>query len=186
MRAVRDGVAVRSSPDSGDPKTRSLLAVYLRDHLGGAMAGVSLVRRCRRANSDTDLDVVLGEVEEEIVEDRHTLTQIMARLGVSESQLKKLIGLSAEFVGRLKSNGRIFRYSPSSRVVELEVLAAGVFTKRNLWLSLRAIVDDYDALDSRQLDRLAARAARQYERLIFEHDRAAAIAFGSSPSPVPK
>ena len=166
-------------PDGRDAEPRFLLAVYLRDHLAGAMSGVSLVRRCRRSNRGTALDDVLAEIEEEIVEDRRTLRETMARLCVSESRLKELIGLSAATVGRLKSNGRIFRYSPSSRVIELEGLAAGVFTKRSLWLSLRAVVDDYSALDSRQLDRLTARATRQYERLIVEHDRAAIAAFGS-------
>lgn len=167
------------------PEPSTLLAVYLRDHLAGAMAGVSLVRRCRRANRGTGLDVVLAEIEAEIVEDRRTLKETMARLRVAESRVKKLLGLSSDLLGRLKGNGRVFRRSPSSRVVELEALASGVFTKRSLWLSLRAVVDDYGALDSRELDRLAARATRQYERLIIEHDRAAVAAFGLPLSRVP-
>ena len=164
------------------PQPSALLAVYLRDHLAGATAGVSLVRRCRHANRGTDLDGVLAEIEEEIVDDRRTLKEMMAGLRVAESRVKELLGLSAELLGQLKSNGRIFRYSPSSRVVELEALASGVFTKRSMWLSLRAVVDDYGALDSRQLDRLAARAMRQYERLVTEHDRAAVAAFGLDAS----
>ena len=168
-----------------DPEPTAVLAVYLRDHLAGAMAGVSLVRRCRHANRGTDLDGVLAEIEEEIVEDRRTLQEMMARLRIAESRVKELLGLSAEFLGRVKSNGRVFRRSPSSRVVELEALASGVFTKRSLWLSLRAVVDDYAALDSRELDRLAARSTRQYERLIIEHDRAAIAAFGLAASRVP-
>ena len=169
---------VRDEPRDPDP--RFLLGVYLRDHLAGAMAGVALARRCRRANRGGDLGETLAGIEAEIIEDRRELSEIMAHLGVRESRFKEVVGLVAEAVGRLKSNGRFLRPSPSSRVVELETLAAGVFTKRSLWLSLRAVVDDYRALDARELDRLATRAERQYERLIVEHNRAAATAFGSA------
>jgi hypothetical protein len=104
----------------------------------------------------------------------------MSRLGAERSRLKQVIGLGVEVVGRLKSNGRLFHYSPSSRVVELEMLASAVFTQRSLWLSLRAVVDDYPELDVRQLDRLIAGATEMYERLLIEHDRAAAVAFGTT------
>lgn len=163
------------------PEPRHLLAIYLRDHLAGAMAGVSLARRSRRANSDNELGTFLEGIEAEIIADRRSLEDIMRRLHVDESRLKQLVGLAAELVARLKSNGRIVQYSPSSRVIELEALAAGVFTKRSLWLSLRAVADEYAELDVGQLDRLIASATDQYERLIVEHDHAAAVAFGSSP-----
>ena len=170
-------MTVQTPPANPDP--RLLLSIYLRDHLAGAMAGVHLARRCRRANRGTELGSELAEIEREIIEDRHSLTDMMARLGVPESRVKNLLGLEVEAVGRLKGNGRVLGYSPSSRVVELETLAAGVFTKRSLWLSLRAVVDDYRALDRDELDRLVTRATQQYQRLIVEHDRAATTAFGS-------
>ena len=171
----------RLSSDSGaEPAPRFLLDVYLRDHLAGASAGVSLVRRCRRSNSGTDLAVVLQDVEAEIIAARRDLEAIMSRLRVEKSRLKQAIGLGLEFVGRLKSNGRLFHYSPSSRVVELEMLASAVFTQRSLWLSLGAVVDDYPELDVRQVDRLIAGATEMCERLLAAHDRAAVIAFGTT------
>jgi hypothetical protein len=165
---------------TGGPDPRFLLHIYLRDHLAGAMAGVSLARRCRRSNSGNELGVMLEGIEAEIVEDRQALEEIMRRLGAEKSRTKQLVGLAAELVGRLKSNGRFFHYSPSSRVVELEALAAGIFTKRSLWMSLRGVADDYADLDVRELDRLIARATDQYGRVLAEHDRAAAIAFGTT------
>jgi hypothetical protein len=164
----------------GGPDPRFLLHIYLRDHLAGAVAGVSLVRRCRRSNSGNELGALLKGIEAEIIEDRQALEEIMHRLGAEKSRTKELLGRAAELVGRLKSNGRFFHYSPSSRVVELEGLAAGVFTKRSLWMSLRAVADEYAEFDARELDRLIARATDQYERVLAEHDRAAAIAFGTS------
>jgi hypothetical protein len=172
------------SSQRAEPQPRALLAVYLRDHFAGATAGVSLVRRCKRANNDNEFGRFLEEIEAEIVADRRALEEIMNRLHVTKSRAKQLLGRGAELVARLKSNGSIVRYSPSSRVVELETLAAGVFTKRSLWLSLRAVVDEYIELDVPQLERLIARATGQYERLIVEHGRAAAIAFGPASTSV--
>jgi hypothetical protein len=169
---------------STEPDPRYLLSVYLRDHLAGATAGVRLAERCRRANSGSELGLTLAEIERDISDDRRSLKEMMARLGIAESKAKELIGLAVEALGRLKSNGRLVRYSPSSRVVELEALAAGIFTKRSLWLSLRAVADDYRALDRDELDRLVATATKQYQRLITEHDQAARTAFGSVLPPI--
>ena len=154
-----------------------LLGIYLRDHLGGASAGLSLVRRCRKAEDDSSSASVLAGIEAQISEDRESLRALMMRLGVSESRLKEFLGLAASVAGRLKSNGGLFRASPSSRVVELEALAAGVVTKRNLWLSLLAVAESYPTLDRVALNALAERATSQLDTLRAIHDRAAAVAF---------
>jgi hypothetical protein len=80
-------------------------------------------------------------------------------------------------LGRLKSNGRIVRRSPSSTVVELEALAAGIVTKANLWRSLRSAAPSHEALDIAELDGLVARATSQLERVVAAHEDAACTAF---------
>jgi hypothetical protein len=159
-------------------RTDDPLSVYLRDHFAGSAAGIALVQRCRRANRDTGLDEVLADIETEIVEDRRALEAIMAQLGVMPSAFKAAVGRLGEVIGRAKSNGRVLRRSPSSTVVELEGLAAGIVTKRNLWSSLRAATLTHAELDVADLDRLVARATAQLERVEAEHDRAAEHAFG--------
>ena len=159
-------------------RTDHPLSIYLRDHFAGSAAGIALVQRCRRANADTGLGGVLADIETEIVEDRRALEAIMARLGVTPSAFKAAVGRFGEVIARLKSNGRILRRSPSSTVVELEGLAAGIVTKRNLWSSLRAATLTHAGLDVAELDRLVARATAQLERVEAEHDRAAEHAFG--------
>jgi hypothetical protein len=154
-----------------------LLATYLRDHFAGSTAGLALIRRCRRNNAGDPLDDLLGPIETQIVEDRQALLEIMASLGVAPSSLKSALGSMAEMVGRLKTNGRIFNYSASSRVVELEGLAAGIATQRNLWRALRAAAAHYQALHSDQLDTLIGRATSQYDRVVEAHGWAAAEAF---------
>lgn len=157
-----------------------LLAIYLRDHCAAAEAGLALAARSRHANEGTPLGEVLAGIEAEITADRHALAVIMDQLSVSASGFKKFAARAAEVVGRVKSNGRIFRYSPLSRVLELEGLIGGIDAKRGLWVSLRCAVADRPELDSEVLDDLVARATSQHERLRNEHRRAAAAAFTGS------
>jgi hypothetical protein len=151
-----------------------LLAIYLRDHLAGAAAGTGLAARCRKNNRGTAYEEELAAIERQIREDRESLQAIMAACGVEPNRFKTVIANVAEFGARLKSNGRLTRYSPSSRVVELEALAAGVTTKRNLWRALRSATPG--APDA-GLGDLEDRATEQLERLAKLHDRACAEAF---------
>ena len=174
-----DGMTSAEQPDPD-----RLLATYLQDHRAGAAAGLALAQRCARSNEGTALGDVLTEIAREIDEDRQALDDIMGRLDVSESQLKSLGARAGELVGRVKTNGVLTGYSPSSRVVELEGLLAGVSGKRRLWASLSATASTRSELDEAELRALFARATSQIERLEAEHDRAAASAFaraGTTP-----
>ena len=175
-----DGTA---DPDSepradGESKAQRRLAVYLQDHDGGAQAGVALIRRCQDSNRDTEFESDLADLAGEIEEDRESLRSIMERLHVEPSRIKELIGSAAELVARLKTNGHLVHYSPSSRVVELEALAAAVATKRNLWRALAAVGPS--AVPRAELDRLIERATDQFERVLALHERAAALAFATA------
>lgn len=154
-----------------------LLAVYLRDHFAAAAAGLALAQRSQRANDDNPLGVVLAEIAAEIAEDRDSLRDIMRALDVSEDPIKAVLGQAGEVVSRLKNNGIFTHYSPSSRVVELEALLAGIDAKRNLWRSLRIAAATRPELDVATLDALIERATEQRHRLQAEHGRAATTAF---------
>ena len=104
----------------------------------------------------------------------------MGRLGVTPSPIKTAIGSIAELAARLKTNGRIFSYSPLSPVIELETLAAGISTKRNLWRALRPIAGCDGVFDADELDHLIDRATSQYERVLDAHRRAAEAAFSAA------
>jgi len=159
-----------------------LLAVYLRDHLAGAAAGLALAERCQRANADTPLGTLLADIVAEISSDRTRLREIMDALDVSENPIKAVLGQAAELVGRLKSNGMLTEYSPSSRVLELEGLLAGVDAKRNLWFTLKTVAPTRPAVAAAPLDELIERATSQRDRLQTAHDQAATDAF-TSPDP---
>ena len=152
-----------------------LLAIYLNDHLAGATLGVELARRLRGSNEeDPEFGPALAEVCAEIEADRETLKAVMERLGVGQSKLKPLAAVFAERLGRLKLNGRLWGYSPLSRLDELELLQIGVAGKRRLWRALECTHSD--DLSGFELGDLVERATGQLRRLEALHLKAAALA----------
>jgi hypothetical protein len=151
------------------------LDIYLNDHLAGATAGHELAKRTLGSNRGNELERFLERLAKEIGEDRETLREIMKALGVGEDHLKKLAARAAERAGRFKLNGELLRYSPLSRVVELEALSLGVEGKAGVWRALRAL--DEPRLADFDFDALERRAARQLEGLEQRRVEAARLAF---------
>lgn len=152
-----------------------LLAIYLNDHLAGSTAGLELAKRLHGSNrDDADFGPALAEIREEIEADREALKAVMDRLGVGQSKLKPLAATVGERLGRLKPNGRLWSYSPLSRLDELELLQVGVAGKRRLWRALEHTrPDDLRDFD---LSALAERATGQMRRLEALHLKAAVLA----------
>ena len=137
------------------------LATYLNDHLAGSTSGLELARRATRENEGSDLGTFLGSLTREIDEDRETLKDIMAALGVREDRLKVAGGWLLEKIGRLKPNGQVTGYSPLSPLVELEGLSLGIRGKLAMWQALLEIAGS-PPLDAPRLQELAQRAERQH------------------------
>jgi hypothetical protein len=152
---------------------KGLLGIYLNDHLAGSTVGRELSRRALHSNQGSSYGESLERLAREISEDREALTELMRRLGVRRDPLKELTGYAAEKVGRLKPNGRLFSYSPLSRVVELEALYIGVTGKRSMWRTLRRLAADEPRLAEADYDALIARAEGQLRTLERLRTRAA-------------
>jgi hypothetical protein len=148
-------------PALRDADVQTRLYTYLNDHLGGAAAGVELVRRLARSNRGTRYGPPLEEIALQIEEDIDRLRDIMARFDVEEDRVKQTVASAAEKVGRLKLNGQLLGYSPLSRVVELEGLMLGVTGKLALWVVLNENYADDPRLSGVDLPRLIARAKEQ-------------------------
>jgi hypothetical protein len=140
---------------------RKLLATYLNDHLAGSTVGLELAKRARGSNEGNEYGQVLTRVAREIEEDREALQKLMDALEIGRDRPKLMAAWTAEKLGRLKPNGRLFSYSPLSRLVELEALGLGISGKLSLWQTLGAIADQDARLDPAELARLAERAERQ-------------------------
>ena len=154
------------------------LPIYLNDHYAGSTLGVELAKRAaKHGRGDAEFGPALTRIASEIDEDREELKRIMARLEISEQRVKATLGWAMEKAGRLKPNGNLLRFSPLSRVVEIEGLITGVSGKLSLWRALLAIVPSEPRLDEDNLTRLAERAEDQLLRLHALRGAAAIIAF---------
>lgn len=161
-----------------------LLAIYLNDHLAGAVAGSNLARRLAAAERSWTAGDVLQRLADEIDEDRRTLVSIMSALDVPVRRYKTVAAAAGERLARLKFNGRWTGRSPLSRVIELELLRLGVEGKAAGWRTLRTRAETDSRLDAAQLDALISRATRQIDQLERLRVHAAAEAFGGQVDPV--
>ena len=154
------------------------LSIYINDHFGGSTAGVELAKRAARNNrGDPEFGPALERIASEIEEDRDGLKRIMSRLGIGEDRIKEAIGWALEKAGRLKPNGELLKFSPLSRLVEIEGLLGGVSAKQSLWKVLLDVQDAYPELDAAELAELEQRAQDQRARLYDLRGAAARIAF---------
>ena len=143
-----------------------LLPIYLNDHFAGSMLGVELARRAARENAGTPLGTFLADdLLPELLEDRRSLRDVMTACGVQPSRAKVSAAWVAEKIGRLKLNGETRRYSPLSRLLELEGLEGGIASKRAMWLALADVRASDDRLGGTDFELLARRAESQLERL---------------------
>ncbi|MFF5138468.1 hypothetical protein ACFY6U_01730 [Streptomyces sp. NPDC013157] len=142
-----------------------LLGIYLNDHLAGSTVGVGRSRFMARSHRDPPFAEPLRHLAGEVAEDRASLLRIMRSLGVPQRRYKVAASAAAERLGRLKSNGRLFRRSPLTLVIELEFLRLGVKGKELGWRTLRVLAEADGRLDEQELDDLIARAGRQLSTL---------------------
>jgi hypothetical protein len=166
-----------AAPVKGEADRRALLRIYFNDHRAGAAAATARLRRMIDVNEGTPLGDTLVWVLHEIEEDIEVLESAMHHLDVTSNPLKNLVAKAGERLGRLKANGRLRRYSPLSRVLELEGLMAAIDMKRRIWESLQIAVGG-DRLGDIDLGRYLRRADVQRERLRSHHEEAVAAAFG--------
>jgi hypothetical protein len=143
----------------------SALHIYLQDHLAGAMFGLQLVQRCRRNNEGSAFAEPLAKLAAEIAADRRTLQEIMRDVGAEASRTKVAAGWALEKVQRLKPNGRLFKYTPLARVMELESLAIGIAGKKAMWRALEDMVSKDVRLAHHDFSTLAERAEDQFSRV---------------------
>ena len=161
------------------PDARAFLQVYLNDHRAGAAGGLALARRCLDNNGDSALGETLRRLVRDIEQDTEELDRIIDRLGVAANLPKRVLAVTAERVGRLKLNARLTGYSPLSRLLEVEMLLAGIDAKRSLWCALGSstAADDLSDVD---FTLLAERATEQRSALHPHHREAARAVFGDA------
>jgi len=166
-----------SNRNNDQPDELNLLRIYLRDHEAAAAGGSELFRRCSKSNQGTPYGAELQRLANEVRRARDDLRDICRQFDVSFSKVGRAMAFAGVAVGRLKMNGRILRYSPLSRVIELETMSSGVLSQLRLWESLLQVAEGDTRLDKAALARHVADANDQLETLRSLHERAADDAF---------
>ncbi len=157
---------------------RSTSAIYINDHLGGSTTGLELAKRAARNNrGNPEFGPALERIASEIEHDRDGLKRIMSRLGIGEDRIKETIGWAIEKAARLKPNGELLKFSPLSRLVEIEGLLSGVSGKHSLWKVLLDVQDAYPSSKGPSWPSSSKRAEDQRARLYELRGAAARIAF---------
>ncbi len=153
--------------------TDRYITIYLRDHLAMGRAGIDFARRVANSNDHNLIGSRLDEFASGLDEEIDAILRAMELLDIEPSQLKMAGAWLAEKAGRLKFNGEFKRYSPLSRVLELEFLMAAVQARKGLWKTMRDARKVYPALDELPIERFAARADEQLTELSGMHQKAA-------------
>lgn len=152
-----------------------LLRIYLRDHHAAAVATAELAKRSAKSNEGTSFEPLLRALKDEVQEDLRSLEGVMQRLGVTPARGKDGALWVAEKVGRLKLNGAVTKYSPLSRVVELEGLALATAGNKGVWTALKDLA--HPQLDRAELENLEDRAEDRQRRIAEARREAVRIAF---------
>ncbi|WP_197319830.1 hypothetical protein [Saccharomonospora sp. NB11] len=154
-----------------------VFVTYLNDHHAAAVGGAEIARRLASGQRSSAHAAELSAVADELADDLRTLRRVMADVEVPVRAYKATAAWVVEKLGRLKLNGRVVAPSPSSPVLELELIAMQVTGKVGLWRSLLLRADRDGRLDPEELEELGARAERQREAVWRLHDRFAEVAF---------
>lgn len=161
-----------TEPDHRDIYGNRYLDIYLDDHRAGAAAGLALARRMSdRYGGEPGFEALVG-LARDIDDDMRSLDELREQIGSTGGAAKRALALVGERLGRLKPNGHLLRESPLSRVLELELLSAGVAAKGRLWDALMAACGT-ERLGGLDLQRLSDRADDQLSILHDLHRLAA-------------
>lgn len=157
------------------PGPTDRLVIYLNDHRALVAAEISTAHRCRSSNEGSMLAHDLTNHIGHSTRDLDLVDELIRDAGGTTDQVKAFGALTAERLGRFKLNGQLFKYSPLSRVIELETLIAGMRARALLWDTLqqqtRSLIDP---------DRFIERSDVAIERLAVleaHHRDATQVAF---------
>lgn len=138
---------------------------------------MSLAKRMAKENQGNEFGREMSQIAAAIEEDQAALERILKSVGARTRRWRQAGAILGERLSRLKLNGKLFSYSPLSRVLELEGLILGVSGKLQLWRSLLESRSQDSRFDVAALERLRERAEEQRRQLEQLHARAAKQAF---------
>ena len=146
---------------------------YLNDHLAGSVSALELIEHWAHLHDGKPLGVFFSQIDTEIRADQNVLRNLMRRLGLGESSLRKASAWAAEKVGRVRLMIAGGDQGSLGLMLTLEGLIMGIVGKKLLWRSLAAAnLAELSGYDFRELER---RAEQQIDRIEAERIRAAKL-----------
>jgi hypothetical protein len=149
---------------------------YLNDHLAGSVGALELLDRVIEACEGKPLERFFRDLRREIEEDQEQLKELMAKLGASESSVRKAGAWLAEKLSRPKID--LGDEEEMGIFLALEALHLGISGKRSLWRALQAASRtmpelarlDYSGLEKRAIEQCERVEARRLEiaRAVFQ------------------
>ena len=153
---------------------------YLNDHLAGSVGALELLDRMIEACQGKPLERFFRDLRRDIEEDQGQLKELMAKLGVDESAVRKAGAWVAEKFSRSKIDMGEGSKGEIGIFLALEALVLGITGKRSLWRALQAASRtvpelgrlDYSGLEKRAIAQCERVEARRLEiaRGVFERD----------------
>lgn len=153
------------------------LGSYLNDHLLASTVGVELARRTEHENRSNAVGQYLATLTPLLEQDRAMLLAVLAVLELKPDPLKVGGAWLVEKLARLKLNGSWLRYSPLSRLVELEGLCVDSHGRMSVWRSLETLSRKEPRLARFDFAFLAERAEAQLATLQTLRLRSTGAAF---------
>ncbi|MCY1015133.1 hypothetical protein [Pyxidicoccus sp. MSG2] len=159
------------------------LGIYLNDHLAGSVGGIELAVRTETENRGNPVGRYLAVFIPELRHEQSVLESVIQTMELKEDPLKKRGAWLTEKLARLKLNGSWVRYSPLSRLVELEGLCLATEGRLSLWRTLARLSAKDTRLAGYDFESLIARGESQQQALQHLRARAADVAFADEPVP---
>ena len=154
--------------------SREHLSIHLNDHLAGSVIAVEILEHLESEASDLVQD--LGALKTEIEVDRRQLKQLLDRLGISESRVRKVTSWIAEQVTEAKFEADDESRGTLRRLERLEALALGIDGKSAMWHALKAAAELSPELREIDYEQLVQRAQQQRSRVEMLRLQAARVA----------
>ncbi|MBO1753290.1 hypothetical protein J4G33_15890 [Actinotalea sp. BY-33] len=133
---------------------RRLLAVYLNDHLAGSVAGARRLRRTADTLQRSPVAAGLDRVAREVAAEKDELDEMLEAWGVTQALPKQALAWLGERVSRIKAARSQMRSSPTTTLLEVELLRSAVVGKRGLWQTLIDLAPALDVDRSRMVELL--------------------------------
>ena len=153
------------------------LTKYLNDHLAGSVGALELLDRLIETYEGKPLANFFQKFRADIHQDQEQLRELIQKLGVQESAVRKAGAWIAEKLSRAKIELSESANGEAGLFLALEALVLGITGKRSLWRALQAASRTVPQLARLDYAGLEKRAIEQCERVEAKRLETARTAF---------